>query len=247
MFTRRDVLKRAFPHTFGWILVMLLTLTPMRSSSASASPSSPAFHEGASVQVGNGAYALNVRYGPGLNHGVVTVMQASAVARVIDGPAYVDGYPWYQVTGFDSYGSYGWSYGGYLVTAGSYQEAPATRGRAQVQRQTTPTRRAQPAQRAAPITNGPTYGVLATAYNGAEFNSNGIMRNGNYVHWGAVAVDPNVIPLGTRMHISGFGDQIFTAEDTGSAIKGYRIDIWMPSVQQALEFGVQERTVTIIR
>jgi 3D (Asp-Asp-Asp) domain-containing protein len=89
--------------------------------------------------------------------------------------------------------------------------------------------------------------MLATGYNGAEFGSNGIMRNGNYVHWGAVAVDPSVIPLGTRMYISGFGNQVFVAEDTGSAIIGNRIDIWMPSVGQALEFAAQRRTVTIIR
>ena len=224
-------------HAFGPILVALLALILV--GTASAAPSTAPFSNGSHVQVGNGAVALNVRYGPGMNHGVVTVIRLGAIARVIAGPVYVGGHPWYQVAGFDLYGSYGWSYGGYLVPASSYQ------GTTSIQR-VAPVQRTQRVPVAAPA-SGPTYDMLATGYNGAEFGSNGIMRNGNYVRWGAVAVDPSVIPLGTRMYISGFGNQVFVAEDTGSAIIGNRIDIWMPSVGQALEFAAQRRTVTIIR
>jgi 3D (Asp-Asp-Asp) domain-containing protein len=49
------------------------------------------------------------------------------------------------------------------------------------------------------------------------------------------------------MYIQGFGEKVFVASDTGSAIKGNRIDIWFPSVQQALNFGGQSRTITLIR
>jgi cystine transport system substrate-binding protein len=58
---------------------------------------------------------------------------------------------------------------------------------------------------------------------------------------GIVAVDPAVIPLGTRMSIPGYGEGV--AADTGSAVQGLTIDLWFPSLAQALAWG--RRTVTI--
>jgi len=59
--------------------------------------------------------------------------------------------------------------------------------------------------------------------------------------WGVVAVDPSVIPLGTRMTIPGYGEGV--AADTGSAVRGRMIDLWFPTTAQALAWG--RRTVTI--
>ena len=56
-----------------------------------------------------------------------------------------------------------------------------------------------------------------------------------------MAVDPTVIPLGTRIDIPGYGQGI--AADTGTAIKGLRIDLWFPTLEQAQQWG--DRTVTI--
>ncbi len=50
-----------------------------------------------------------------------------------------------------------------------------------------------------------------------------------------IAVDPRVIPLGSRVYIDGYGEYI--AEDTGSAIKGNRIDIYMDSHEAARWFA----------
>ena len=61
------------------------------------------------------------------------------------------------------------------------------------------------------------------------------------VGWGVVAVDPSVIPLGTRMTIPGYGEGV--AADTGSAVRGNVIDLWFPTRAQALAWG--RRTVTI--
>jgi 3D (Asp-Asp-Asp) domain-containing protein len=58
---------------------------------------------------------------------------------------------------------------------------------------------------------------------------------------GIVAVDPTVIPLGTRMTIPGYGEGV--AADTGSAVKGADIDLWFPTLKQAVAWG--RRTVTI--
>ena len=59
----------------------------------------------------------------------------------------------------------------------------------------------------------------------------GYTFTGTYVHPGTCAVDPRVIPLGSYITIAGLGT--CHAEDTGGAIIGYRIDVWVPTVAQA--------------
>jgi 3D (Asp-Asp-Asp) domain-containing protein/septal ring factor EnvC (AmiA/AmiB activator) len=78
--------------------------------------------------------------------------------------------------------------------------------------------------------------VVATAY-----SLHGGTASGLPTGPGVVAVDPTVIPLGTRMYIPGYGDGI--AADTGTAIKGLRIDLWFPTLAQTYQWG--RRTVTI--
>jgi 3D (Asp-Asp-Asp) domain-containing protein/peptidoglycan hydrolase CwlO-like protein len=78
--------------------------------------------------------------------------------------------------------------------------------------------------------------VVATAY-----SLHGGTASGLPTGPGVVAVDPTVIPLGTRMVIPGYGPGI--AADTGTAIKGLRIDLWFPTLRQAESWG--RRTVTI--
>lgn len=53
-----------------------------------------------------------------------------------------------------------------------------------------------------------------------------------------IAVDPSVIPIGSRVYIEGLG--YFVAQDTGSAIKGKRIDVFMNDLEEALRFGVKK-------
>jgi 3D (Asp-Asp-Asp) domain-containing protein len=59
--------------------------------------------------------------------------------------------------------------------------------------------------------------------------------------WGVVAVDPAVIPLGTRLTVPGYGDAI--AADTGPGVSGATIDLWFPTREEALAWG--SRTITI--
>lgn len=59
---------------------------------------------------------------------------------------------------------------------------------------------------------------------------------------GVIAVDPRVIPLGSRVYVEGYGQAI--AADTGSAIKGHRIDVCFPSRAEAISWG--RRTVKVI-
>jgi 3D (Asp-Asp-Asp) domain-containing protein len=71
----------------------------------------------------------------------------------------------------------------------------------------------------------------------------GTTATGIPVGWGVVAVDPSVIPLGTRMFVPGYGEGV--AADTGSAVKGLIIDLWFPTCEQALEWGRRTVTITI--
>ncbi len=75
----------------------------------------------------------------------------------------------------------------------------------------------------------------------------GITATGKRARWGTVAVDKNVIKLGSKLKIEGFPDTIFRAEDVGGAIKGKHIDLWFPSHMGARKFGVQKKVVKFVR
>jgi peptidoglycan DL-endopeptidase CwlO len=89
-----------------------------------------------------------------------------------------------------------------------------------------------------PASSGQTLTVVATAYDLPGSTATGVP-----VGPGIVAVDPNVIPLGTRMTIPGYGEGV--AADTGGAIIGNRIDVWVPNGQAASAWGVRTVTITL--
>jgi 3D (Asp-Asp-Asp) domain-containing protein len=60
---------------------------------------------------------------------------------------------------------------------------------------------------------------------------------------GVVAVDPSVIPLGSRMRIPGYGNGV--AADVGSGIKGAVIDLWFPTYAECAAWGRRTVTITI--
>jgi 3D (Asp-Asp-Asp) domain-containing protein len=64
------------------------------------------------------------------------------------------------------------------------------------------------------------------------------------VRWGVVAVDPRVIPLGSKIYIENMG--WFSAEDTGGKVKGKKIDIFYPTRKQALKFGKRRLKVFVL-
>ncbi len=91
--------------------------------------------------------------------------------------------------------------------------------------------------------------VNATAYTteGASFN---ITKSGAVARYGIIAVDPTVIPLGTRMYIASedgtwtYGYAI--AGDTGGFIKGNRIDLFYNTIKECLNFGRRDVRVYIL-
>jgi len=86
--------------------------------------------------------------------------------------------------------------------------------------------------------NGRSITVNSTGYTLPGRTATGIP-----VGWGVVAVDPSVIPLGTRMTIPGYGEGV--AADTGSAVRGATIDLWFPTLAQAHAWGRRSVTITL--
>ncbi|UNA01491.1 peptidase [Bacillus phage vB_BcgM] len=87
-----------------------------------------------------------------------------------------------------------------------------------------------------PAENGGTYGGVVKTAMGHNLSANPSMK--------MVAVDPRVIPLGSRIYVEGYGEAI--AGDTGGAIKGNRIDVLMPSKSQSSDWGRKTVQVTIL-
>jgi 3D (Asp-Asp-Asp) domain-containing protein/uncharacterized protein YabE (DUF348 family) len=87
------------------------------------------------------------------------------------------------------------------------------------------------------------YTMVATAYTAGPESTGkspgmpgyGITASGMRVRPGVVSVDPRVIPLGTQLYVEGYGYSI--AADTGGAIKGNRIDVYMESLSDAYRWG----------
>ena len=84
---------------------------------------------------------------------------------------------------------------------------------------------------------------LATAY--SDF---GITKSGVVSATGIIAADPNVLPIGSIIEIdAGRYSGIYTVMDTGSSVKGERIDIFIPDYDEAMQFGNRKVAVKILR
>ncbi|RID85300.1 LysM peptidoglycan-binding domain-containing protein [Peribacillus asahii] len=79
-------------------------------------------------------------------------------------------------------------------------------------------------------------GCIGTTATGVDLKSNPDAK--------VIAVDPSVIPLGSKVYVEGYG--YATAEDTGSAIKGNRVDVFIPNEQDALNWGVKKVKVQVL-
>ncbi|MEG0856656.1 MAG: 3D domain-containing protein [Terrisporobacter sp.] len=88
--------------------------------------------------------------------------------------------------------------------------------------------------------NGSRMMVSATAYSGDT-----ITATGTRPRWGTIAVDPRIIPYGTKVYIPKF-NMTFVAEDCGGGIKGNRIDIFMGSESQCYNWGVRSIDIYVL-
>lgn len=86
--------------------------------------------------------------------------------------------------------------------------------------------------------------MQSTAYAGDGVTASGTPTNRDIDGYSTIAVDPRVIPLGSRVYVEGYGYAI--AEDTGGAIKGNIIDVFFYSESEARSWGRRSVTVYIL-
>lgn len=88
--------------------------------------------------------------------------------------------------------------------------------------------------------------VEANAFRATAYCLKGRTAMGGSVRRGIVAADPRVLPLGSQIQLSaGSYSGTYTVADTGGAVKGRILDIWMPSCVEAVRFG--RKTVMVSR
>ncbi len=86
------------------------------------------------------------------------------------------------------------------------------------------------------------------SFEATAYSLRGITRSGTYVRRGIIAADPRVLPLGSVVHLkAGNYSGVYTVKDTGSAIKGKRIDLWVGSSREAFSFGRKSVRLTVLK
>jgi 3D (Asp-Asp-Asp) domain-containing protein len=100
----------------------------------------------------------------------------------------------------------------------------------------------QRSQQLQPTTSRPGGGKRHLTVSATCYDLSGHTATGMPVGHGVVAVDPSVIPLGTRMYVPGYGNGV--AADVGGAIKGDIIDLWM-TPSECAAWGRRTVTITI--
>jgi 3D (Asp-Asp-Asp) domain-containing protein len=88
----------------------------------------------------------------------------------------------------------------------------------------------------------------AERFTATAYALRGRTASGSHVRRGLIAADRRVLPLGTRVRLEagGYSGEYLVA-DTGGAVKGRKIDIWVPSTREAMRFGRRPVKLTVLK
>ena len=166
----------------------------------------------------------NFRKGPSTTYSIITTLKAGDKVKVISSQN-----GWYKLE--CSNGKVGWTYSSHIDTTSS-----------QKQKEVSTNSTASSSAKKSAKKSGKTMIVSATAYYGDTITSTGKRPKSGRT----IAVDPRVIPYGSRVYIPKFG-KTFIAEDCGGGIKGKRIDIFMNSRAACNKWGVRRIKIKVLR
>lgn len=103
------------------------------------------------------------------------------------------------------------------------------------------------AKRAGLPVDNPTPAGPATSYVATAYSLRGRTASGRSVTRGLIAADRRVLPIGTRVRLeAGAYSGEYLVADTGGAVRGRKIDIWMPSTREAMRFGRRPIKLTVL-
>lgn len=96
-------------------------------------------------------------------------------------------------------------------------------------------------------TNNNTVSAASLAFRATAYCLKGRTAMGGGVRRGIVAADPRVLPLGTQIEISaGAYSGTYTVADTGGAVRGRVLDVWVPTCSEAVKFGRKKVMVSVV-
>ncbi len=211
------------------------------------------------------ATKLNVRKGPSIEDEKIGSLENKTTIEILEEQ---DG--WYKIQLDDKDKTEGWVSGEFVLTESQAKEAANKKAEApkQVEKAvaapvkeestkeiTTEVKESnntnnnvvekeEPVKEETNTSNNGNSGRLMTV-NASAYSGHTITATGTTPKWGTIAVDPSVIPYGTKVYIPKF-DMVFTAEDCGGAIKGNKIDIFMNSEADCINFGRQNIEIQIL-
>ena len=91
------------------------------------------------------------------------------------------------------------------------------------------------------------FAVAPAPYVATAYTLRGRTASGLMVSKGLIAADPRVLPLGSRVRLeAGVFSGEYLVADTGGAVRGRRIDIWTPSIKEAMRFGRRTIKLTVL-
>ena len=91
------------------------------------------------------------------------------------------------------------------------------------------------------------FAVAPSPYVATAYTLRGRTASGLMVSKGLIAADPRVLPLGSRVRLeAGIFSGEYLVADTGGAVRGRRIDIWTPSIKEAMRFGRRTIKLTVL-
>lgn len=159
---------------------------------------------------------VNVRSGASTKYKVIDKLSKGEKVRVLSTSG-----SWYKVQ-FDG-NKTGWSHKDYIKKTGSSSSSSSSNSSS------------------SSMNVAKTLQVKAYAYTGGGYTAMGTKAK-----YGTLAVDPKVIPYGTKVYIKEL-DKVFTAEDCGGGIKGNKVDIYMNSKSDCRNWGVRTITLQILK
>jgi len=173
------------------------------------------------IVVGTEGRGLRVRRGPGMSHRIVATLAEGSIVHILAGPVSDGADDWYQISA--SGATNGWALGQYLADNSAASGAGGAGGQRSFVAKMT---------------------AYADGVGGVPKNAK--TASGTPTRWGVVAVDPKIIAIGSTLTIDGY-EGVFVAEDTGGAIKGPTLDLWLADPTEAKHYGTQYRRVTVLR